>query len=450
MAKSALITFGNEESYGLSFVGGELLEYGQEIKFFDGDDIDIIQKVLDWRPAFLMFSPMTTFFKKALKIASFLPEYISVFGGHHAMACPGIINDKNIDVVVVGPVRGSLEKIFAGSRGIIRTELTSPADLPKPARKQYFRDIPRASIRYRKFVLSMMGCPWDCAYCSSSSGHIKELFGAEAHKNYYLAHRPIEHVIEEVKEICTYDTKEIQWCDDDIFAGNEKWLLRFLGIWQRDISIPMYATTTSISVLRASDEILHELKKCCNVVGMGVQAIRPSSLKLFNRQWDSEQKIKQAYDRLISFGFRVNLQGIIGLPVDDPLEDAIETVMGIQRIGPGSICSVYPLMVYAGTKMAEICKGWPKNKSSIGDTHTGAGDLKFDCQEQLKNLCKLATFIVKYGIDESLVRVLISGSYDKVTEDLSMLRYKECIVDRLGEQGEEIFSDIIRSMKLKF
>ncbi|KKK70497.1 hypothetical protein LCGC14_2923420, partial [marine sediment metagenome] len=141
---------------------------------------------------------------------------------------------------------------------------------------------------------------------------------------------------------------------------------------------------------------------------------------------------------------------IIGLPVDDPLEDAIETVMGIQRIGPGSICSVYPLMVYAGTKMAEICKGWPRNKSSIGDTHTGAGDLKFDCQEQLKNLCKLATFIVKYGIDESLVRVLISGSYDKVTEDLSMLRYKECIVDRLGEQGEEIFSDIIRSMKLKF
>ncbi len=183
---------------------------------------------------------------------------------------------------------------------------------------------------------------------------------------------------------------------------------------------------------------------------MGVQAIRPSSLKLFNRQWDSEQKMKQAYDRLVSFGFRVNLQGIAGLPVDDPLEDAIETVMGIQRIGPGSICSVYPLMIYAGTKMAGICEGWPRNKSSIGDTHTCACDLKFDCQEQLKNLCKLATFIVKYEIDESLVRVLISGCYDKVTEDLSMLRYKECVMDRLGSEGEQIFGDIIKTMELKF
>ncbi len=453
MAKSALITFGNEESYGLSFVGGELLEYGEEIKFFDGEHgnwADIVR----WNPDFLMFSPMTTFYKSALAMVRNLrmagSQAITVFGGHHAMACPEIVNRLDIDTVVVGPVRGSIGKILGGKHGIITTQLTTPDDLPTPARKQYFSDIPRVANRYRKFVLSMLGCPWNCSYCSSSCGHMKSMFGAKAHKEYYLKHRPINAVVKEIKEICTYDTKEIEWVDDDIFAGDEEWLLRFLGVWQREFDIPMYASTTSVSVLRASSQVLLELKKCCNVIGMGVQAIRPSSLKLFNRQWDSEDKIQRAYDRLMAYGFRVNLQGIVGLPIDDPLEDAIDTVMGMQRIGLGSICSLYPLMIYEGTEMAKLCKDFPKNENSVGDTNTGICDLKFDCAEQLKNLCKLATFIVKYGLDESLVRVLINGNYDKITQEMSMLRYKECVVDRLGDEGEQIFGDIIGTMDLKF
>jgi len=76
--------------------------------------------------------------------------------------------------------------------------------------------------------------------------------------------------------------------------------------------------------------------------------------------------------------------------------------------------------------------------------------LKLEHGEQIKNLCKWATFAVKYGIDEKLLRILIEINCDKVSKDLSMLRYKECVVDRLGSLGETIFSDIIGSMKLKF
>jgi len=184
---------------------------------------------------------------------------------------------------------------------------------------------------------------------------------------------------------------------------------------------------------------------------MGVQAIRPESLKLFNRQWDSEEKMKAAYDRLVSFGFRVNLQCIVGLPVEDPLEDAIETIMAMQRIGKGSICSCYPLMIYPGTKMEAVCSNWRKNQESMGDTNTGVCDLYFAEQKQLRNLCKLATFIVKYGIDERLVRVLLDIDYsEKVSAELSTLRYRECVVDRLGGVGECIFDEIVGDMKLKY
>ena len=463
--KFALITFGNDESYGLSFVGGELLEHGQEIKFFDGEAnwLDIVS----WQPDFLMFSPMTTYYPQALELAIALKKSrlkaTTVFGGHHAMARPDIVIGRTIDVVVVGPVRGSIPQILNGARGIIQTNPTDPSDLASPARAQYFKDIPRIAKRYRKFVLSMLGCPWNCSYCSSSSGHIRDLFGRDAHRDYYMARRPIEDVIAEVAEIRTFDTKEIEWVDDDIFAGDEEWLLEFIDQWcanftdtivdgygVQDVVMPMYVSATSHSILKASDKLLESLRRCVNVVGMGVQAIRPETLKLCNRSWDNEAKMKKAYDRLVSQGYRVNLQGIVGFPVDDPLEDAIETVMGMQRIGKGSICSLYPLMVYPGTQMEELCKDRPKNEKSVGDTNTGVCDLAFPVQKQLKNLCKLATFIVKYGLDESLARILINADYDEVSEDLSMQRYRECVVDRLGGMGEGIFDDIVKNMRLKF
>ena len=184
----ALVSFGNEESYGLLFVGGELLCFGQEIRYFDAEDESAARRVIDWRPDFVFFSPMTTFFSRAAgisrEIKSSLPKTVSVFGGHHATSSPDISKLAEVDIVVVGPVRGSVEKVLEGKKGIIKTAPTPPDDLPMPARKEYYKDIPRMGTRYRKVMLSMLGCPWNCSYCSSSSGHLKGIYGREAHLSY--------------------------------------------------------------------------------------------------------------------------------------------------------------------------------------------------------------------------------------------------------------------------
>lgn len=453
MAKSALIAFGNEESYGLSFVGGELKEHGQDIRFFDGEGASVVDEVVKWKPDFLMYSPMTTFFPIAHSVNQQIRnqlDAVSIFGGHHAFSQPGLILCDDIDTIVVGPVRGSIPEILNGRRGLIRTIPTNPADMPKPARYEYYRDVPRMGKRYRKFVLSMLGCPWSCSYCSSSSKHIREVFGKI---DYYRNHRPVSDVISELKEIMQYETYEIDWVDDDFFAGNEEWLLEFARRF--DFDIPMYVSTTSVSVLNVSDRALRAFQRIVNVVGMGIQAIRPKSLKLFNRSWDNEEKMKAAYDRLTSFGYKVNLQAIIGLPVVDPVEDALDTIKGLQRIGPGSVCSVYPLMIYPGTAIKEYCKekGFLLNEDCNGDTNSGICGIRFTPKilKQIRNLCKLATFIVKYNLDEKLVRALMNIDFDeKTSKELSMLRYRECVIDRLGDKGERIFNDILSSMKLKF
>jgi len=460
--KMALVCFGNEENYGLLFVGGELLLFGQEIRYFDAENGDVVQDVAAWKPDFVFFSPLTRFFPANLKvlqgIKSALPEVVSAFGGHHACAVPDIIDLDEVDVVVVGPVRGSIGSILSGEKGVIRTALTSPDDMPMPARKEYYRDIPRMATRYRKFSLSMLGCPWNCAYCSSSSDHMKDIYGNEAHKRYYLARRPIPVVIEEAKQILALGkTEEIEWVDDDIFSGPdiETWLPEFVDAWEKEIGVPMYVSSTSALTLKVSDNALATLKRIVNCIGIGVQAITPESLKLLNRGWDSEERMKKAYDRLVSFGYAVNLQAIVGLPVAHPVEDALETVKGLQRIGAGSICSVYPLQIYPGTMMEKYCRdnNWPVNELSGGDTNTGIPSIDFPAEDikKLRNICKLATFFVKYNIDELWMRILINVDFsDSTSQAISMGKYYECVVDRLGDKGKDIFDDIQRGMKLVF
>ncbi len=461
-AKIALIAFGNEESYGLLIVGGELLRCAQKIKFFDAEEESVVKRVYGYRPDFIFFSPMTTFFPKALQISlslkRLLPKVTSVFGGHHAMGNPAISKAKGVDIVVIGPIKGAVEKILGKKEKLIRSKLTRPDDLSLPARQQYYRDIPRMATRYRKIMLSMLGCPWNCSYCGSASGNIGSIFGLEAQKRYYLTRRPLGEVIAEAKELLKYKTTEIEWVDDDIFAGADaqSWLLEFIDRWAKEISLPMYVSTTSCNVLKISSEVLTKLRRIVNCIGMGVQAIRPESLKLFNRSWDNESRMKAAYDRLKSFGYAVNLQCIIGLPVDDPLEDALETIKGLQRIGPGSICSCYPLMIYPGTKMEKLCqkRGFKRNPSSNGDTNSGNPGLAFSPRvtKQLRNICKLATLFVKYGIDEKWMRALIKVDLDdQASKALSTVRYFECVNDRWKNvKMDEYFAQIMQSTKLRY
>ena len=434
--KFALIHLGNEESYGLLFAADELAKHG-EIKFFDAE-MGTVADIVNWSPDYICFSPMTTFYEVAKSIEWHVKHHSnkkvkSIYGGHHASNC----GTECGDITVVGSCSG----INPAISGIYNGGSVKPDQLHTPRRAEYFRDIPRMESRYRKVMLSVTGCPWTCTYCSSG-GACKE-----------LKHRDIEDIIHEARVIKN-NTQEIEWVDDDVFYGDKDWLRAFYKRWTDEIGIPMYVSTTSISALKAPPDLLKQMRGVVNCIGLGVQAARPSSLELLGRKWDNMEQVKAAYDYLTSFGFRVNLQGIVGLPTIDPVEDALDTVEAIRKIGPGSVCSIYPLQIYPNTKMEKYCKDnlWTLNPACTGDTNSGLPAIDFGEQDnnRIRNICKLATMMVKYNIGQPWLYSMLDMDLSGASKNMSMVRYYECVRDRLPDKADKIFSDIVKGMNVRY
>lgn len=457
--KFALVHLGNDDSYGLCFVAGELLRQKQSIIWLDGDEPGIVEAIQDAAPDFVLFSPLSSNYSRSLEIARAVKEQkgkaMTVFGGHQVFALPDTIEQEGVDIVVKGPVHGTIKGILrAKPKTVLVGTPVSPTRM-HPERTLYFQSIPRMATRHRKYVMSQFGCVYNCSYCSTSS--LRKFYGPKIYNQYWLSRRPIRHLIDEAKVLLQFHTQEVSFEDDDALAGPnpEVWLKKFSAAWKREIGIPLYANVTPNTVVKVSDEALRVLAGMVTSVQMGVQAARPESLRLFNRAFQTEAQVKAAYDRLTSFGIKTKLEVIIGLPVPDPVEDALETVKMCQRIAPGTFIACFPLMLYPGTRLFRHCveKGVPLADECKFEWHTGVGSIRFDQEtsRQIKNLTKMATMFVRYGVDERWMRALIKMELNEAaSRELSECQYLESLLFRIGDSVRDEFDSILKSMHFQY
>ena len=108
-----------------------------------------------------------------------------------------IKKNKDIDYLVWGPVYQTIDKIIESpSKTFIKGAPTYPCDM-QPALKEYFEQVPRMGNRERKYIMSHFGCVYNCSFCCTSV--TRKSYGAKAYKEYWLARRPVENMIEEAK-----------------------------------------------------------------------------------------------------------------------------------------------------------------------------------------------------------------------------------------------------------
>lgn len=457
--KFALLHMGNDVAYGLTFVAGELSKRGHTVKWFDGDEPGVEAAVAKWRPDFACFSPLSTFYRQAeqlaLKIKAALPKTLSVFGGVHVFAVPDCVKSPAIDIVVSGPVYGTIEKLLEAKPKSVIRGTPVPCKEMNPALVDYYASIPRMANRHRKYIMSHFGCLYNCSYCTTTL--LRKHYGTAAYNEFWMSRRPVENLIEEAKALLRFNTKEVSLEDDDALVGEDaaEWLEAFAAAWKKEIGLPMYANVTPATVVKAPDKTLKTLAGLVTSVQMGVQTARPESLALFNRSFQKEEQVKKAYDRLSSFGIKVKLEAIIGLPVKDPVGDAIDTIKLCQRVAAGGFTTCFPLMLYPGTALYNKCQaeGVPLNDSCEFEWHSGEGSVKFDREtaRRIKNLTKMGTFFVKHNVDERWMRAFMDLELTKeASRQLSECTYLESLTFRLGEGARKDFDSILADMHFRY
>jgi len=457
--KFALIHMGTDEVYGLEFVAAEIKKQGHRIRWFDGDIDAAVDEVIDWQAEYMCFSPLTTFFLPALefsrKVKSRCSDIRSIFGGHHVTAVPEVSDVDGIDIIVVGPVYGTIEKIVAGNSENILRGQPVPVHMMKPASREYFETVPNIGNRHRKTIMSHFGCIYKCSYCSTSL--LKAEYGMKEYRKYWLTRRPIDNIIEEAKIFLDFPTKEVSLEDDDMLYGKDidEWLPEFTAVWKREIDMPIIGNVTPNTVVKVSDKTLDIVSQLVSVVQMGVQAARSGTLKLFNRQFQNEEQVSIAADRLRSHGIPVKLELIVGAPVEDPVGDAIDTIKLSQRVGAGTFVVAFPLMVYPGTALQKWCvkNNVPMRDDCTYECYGGVGSIRFDpdTQKKITNISKLAAFFVKYNVDERWMRALIEMDLnDKASKRISESTYYESLRYQLGNQIDQDFDKILANTKFRY
>lgn len=455
----ALIHLGTEEVYGLEYVAAEVKKCGHLIRWFDANEESAVEDVVAWEADYLCLSPLSAFFDPGLdfsrRVKALAPSVHAIFGGHHVTAVPESAELDGVDTVVTGPVYGAIERIVAGDgSGILRGEPV-PVSQMMPARREYFDTIPSIGSRHRKEIISHFGCPYNCSYCSTS--RLKAEYGGKEYRKYWLTRRPIEHIIEEAKILLDYPTEEVALEDDDMLYGKEidEWLPRFTAAWKQEIGLPIFGNVTPNTVVSVSDQTMNTLAELVTVVQMGVQAARKETLKLFNRQFQNEAQVAEAVNRLKKHGVPVKLELIVGAPVDDPVGDALDTVKLAQRVAAGGFATAFPLMLYPGTALHKWCleNNVPLREDCTFDFYSGIGSVKFPpaIQHKITTIAKLASFFVKYNVDERWMRVLIEMDLtDDAAKAASEAAYYESLRFRLGEKVDQEFEDILAKTHFRY
>lgn len=412
-----LVHQGAMENYGLMFVAGELKRLDCTIRWIDGDiDPFPVQEAEKFNPDYIFFSPMTFSFNQALSLAKIIknavPETKCIFGGHHVSAVPEDAKNEMIDYAVLGPVYGTLEKIFSGTEDkILRGRQGEKAEL-KPAKNEYYQDIPSITKLPKRFIMSHFGCPYNCSYCSAPKA--RSVYSPKEYKRMFLTRRPPKDVIEESKIFLKYPPMEVFLADDDCLQGDdaELWLEEFAALWKKEIKLPITTYVSPFSINRASDNLMRIVASIFPFINMGVQSFDRKTLELYKRAFQTEEIIRKAVDRLREFGIRGTLELIIGAPCDDPIEEALSSYQKMQEIAPDFYCNAYPLIVFPGTDLRKYLleKNIPFNDLTSGSRiHEGFTSIKFDkdTMEKIRTLSKFSNFFVSHKVDIHYMRALL-------------------------------------------
>ena len=413
------------EKLGMMYLSAYLKERGHNTELVQTDEEDIFEAIERFKPNVFAYSTCTGEHRHALKtnekIKKRYPKILSVFGGAHPTFFPEIANEKDVDFVVIGQGEEAMIEIIEGKtkQKIIKKPLMENLNsLPIPDREilykyDAFRNNPM------KNVITQRDCPYDCTYCHNHLN--RELFKDEKHKMFQR--KTVDYTIKEIENIKkNYPLERILFIDDS-FLGNRKWLDEFCKKYKEKINLPFICCVRANLV---KEDLVVKLKNAgLSRVHFSIESASPYVQKeILNRGQITNQDIEESIMFFKKYNIMIRLQQMIGLPIENPLEDALNTLKFSLKNKPDeSWVTIY--QPYPKTKLGEYCleHGFAKGnlEDYCGDNYFNESRLDIPDKDKIQRLQRWWHFITKYNLPVEFIQVLLeipldNGSMEKMAE----------------------------------
>jgi len=377
------------ESLGVMYLLSALKKAGHKVALITLDNIINLPNI---NPNFICYSVCSGseeyYFNLDNYIRTVFPHihYQAIFGGPAVTFNPEKFKNRIF-------IRGEAEKALVDLINGQTYEHLQAVDInsiPPPDRYQIYQ-YPKMLANPIKNMITRRGCPFACSYCFNRTWN-------ELHKNRnpIIRLRNVKDVIDEALELKEkWQPLKMIHIMDDGFAKPIAWLREFAPLYREKVNVPFIC---NINPKDISEEVLELLVQAnCAIISLALESANDENrTKILNRTTDKET-VKTAVQLCHKYKIRTRLQNIIGLPVKEPLKDALETLdYNIECNPTSSWCAI--LQCYKGTKIFDIAKetGYIPDDESVDEGFFGVSTLKIKDRKKIERLHKLWTLITTY------------------------------------------------------
>lgn len=219
---------------------------------------------------------------------------------------------EHFDVLFIGEVEKTwpqfLKEWVAGGHKPEYRQIEKPdlADSPRPRWDSIAADLSKYAMGG---VQTTRGCPFDCEFCD-----VIYLFGRRAR------HKPIEHVLEEVRALERLGVSAVFFADDE-FIGDAKYtkaLLRELIPLNNSFARPLTYSTQLTMNLSKDDELLGLVADAnFDLVFVGIETPNKESLREAHKYQNMRSDLAADVHKILSYGIAIRAGIIVGFDHDD-------------------------------------------------------------------------------------------------------------------------------------
>ena len=338
----------SHEPLGIEYLSAALKAAGHETKAcMQSRTFEVIEK---WHPNFTAFQVLSGDESRWGKLASAIRARYSsirtIFGGPHYLFFAKA-GQGEADVIIRGDAEKAIVDAVEGRTHVDLSAIPNLDDLPRPDRSiLYNDDFPGIKNNVIRNFISCRGCPYKCTYCYNSNREWQAM--VESGKKRLRYHSP-EYIVDDIEKTFRDFGGKLVSFQDDIFGIDMAWLEKFSTLYRR-LGLPFFAQLRPRLITEDRIKLLKEAG--IHIVSFAIESGNQKNRQEVLDRDEPNELIERGCELLHRYGIKFRMQNLLGLPVDDPLADALETLRFNIKCRPTlSWCSL--LQAYPGTVIAE-------------------------------------------------------------------------------------------------